>query len=73
MSRRTSDATDEEAGAVSTPPAANARAILRPDLAAAAFSLTRHTPAAALTPFVDYHWVLEWDLTGRPVVSHIQH
>lgn len=55
---------------MSTPPAANARAILRPDLAAAAFSLTRHTPAAALTPFVDYHWVLEWDLTGRP--HHVQ-
>ncbi|MDQ3735736.1 MAG: helix-turn-helix domain-containing protein [Actinomycetota bacterium] len=54
----------------STAPVGNARAILRPDLTAAAFSLTRHAPCAALAPFVDYHWVLEWDLTGRP--DHVQ-
>ncbi|MDQ4036784.1 MAG: AraC family transcriptional regulator [Actinomycetota bacterium] len=48
----------------------NARAILRPHVGASAFSLTRHAPAGALTAFVDYHWVIEWDLTGRP--DHVQ-
>ena len=52
------------------PPTGNARAILRPDLTAGAFSLTRHPPAAVLAGFVDYYWVLEWDLTGRP--DHVQ-
>ncbi len=55
----------------STSAAENARAILRPHAGAgAAFSLTRHDPSPALAPFVDYHWVIEWDLTGRP--DHIQ-
>jgi len=53
-----------------TPGAENARAILRPHVGASAFSLTRHEPAPALAPFVDYHWVIEWDLTGQP--DHIQ-
>lgn len=54
----------------SGPGTENARAILRPHIGASAFSLTRHEPAPALAPFVDYHWVIEWDLTGRP--DHIQ-
>ncbi len=54
----------------STPPAGNARAILRPHHTASAFSLTRHAPAPGLAAFVDYHWVIEWDLTGRP--EHVQ-
>lgn len=54
----------------STEPEGNARAILRPDLTAAAFSLTRHEPAPGLAAFVDYHWVIEWDLTDRP--EHVQ-
>ncbi len=32
----------------------------------AAFSLVRHRPAPELRPFVDHHWVLRWDLSGRP-------
>ncbi len=55
----------------STSAADNARAILRPHAGAgAAFTLTRHDPTPALAPFVDYHWVIEWELTGRP--DHIQ-
>ncbi|MDQ3053775.1 MAG: helix-turn-helix domain-containing protein [Actinomycetota bacterium] len=55
----------------STPAADNARAILRPHAGAgAAFALTRHDPSPALAPFVDYHWVIEWDLTDRP--DHVQ-
>lgn len=53
-----------------TPPAGNARAILRPHHTAAAFSLSRHSPTPAIAQFVDYHWVIDWDLTGRP--EHIQ-
>lgn len=30
------------------------------------FSLARHSPAPGLLPFVDHHWLLRWDLTGRP-------
>ncbi|KZB83354.1 AraC family transcriptional regulator [Amycolatopsis regifaucium] len=33
--------------------------------ASAKFSLVRHPPAPELRPFVDHHWVLRWDLTGR--------
>lgn len=54
----------------STAPVGNSRAILRPHIGASAFSLTRHQAAPALAPFVDYHWVIEWDLTGRP--DHVQ-
>jgi len=58
------------AASVPAPGAENARAILRPHVGAGAFSLTRHDPAPGLAPFVDYHWVIEWDLTGRP--DHVQ-
>ncbi|OXM70546.1 helix-turn-helix domain-containing protein [Amycolatopsis vastitatis] len=30
------------------------------------FTLTRHPPAPGLADFVDYHWVLRWDLRGKP-------
>ncbi|UMP05495.1 AraC family transcriptional regulator [Amycolatopsis sp. EV170708-02-1] len=33
---------------------------------AAKFSLVRHPPAPELRPYVDHHWVLRWDLRGRP-------
>lgn len=32
----------------------------------AKFSLVRYPPAPELRPFVDHHWVLRWDLSGRP-------
>ena len=42
------------------------RGVLRPDLAATRFGLARHRPADALNPFVDYYWILRWDLRGEP-------
>jgi AraC-like DNA-binding protein len=42
------------------------RGVLRPDLAADSFSLARHPPSAALAPFVDFHWIVRWDLRDRP-------
>ena len=42
------------------------RGVLRQDLAAGRFSLVRHEPSALLAPFVDYHWIVRWDLVGQP-------
>jgi AraC-like DNA-binding protein len=42
------------------------RGVLHPDLAARRFTLDRYQPSAALAPFVEYHWVLHWDLRGQP-------
>ena len=42
------------------------RGVLRPDLAATRFRLVRHRPSEALAPFVDYYWILRWDLRGEP-------
>src|SRR5580693_1682254 len=45
------------------------RGVLRPDLAATRFRLVRHRPSAALAPFVDFYWILRWDLRGKPAHS----
>ncbi len=42
------------------------RGVLRPDLAARRFTLSRHRPAEALAAFVEYYWILRWDLRGEP-------
>jgi len=42
------------------------RGVLRPDLAASVIRLDRHKPADALAPFVDYYWIVRWDLRGHP-------
>src|SRR6266566_4240966 len=42
------------------------RGVLRPDLAATHLRLDRHKPADTLAPFVDYYWIVRWDLRGRP-------
>jgi AraC-like DNA-binding protein len=42
------------------------RGVLRPDLAATRFRLVRHRPSETLAPFVDYYWILRWDLRGEP-------
>src|SRR6266705_4535808 len=42
------------------------RGVLRPDLAATHFRLSRHEPSEALAPFVDYYWIPRWDLRGQP-------
>ena len=40
--------------------------VLHPQDAAARFSLRRHRPPADLAPFIDFCWVVQWDLRGEP-------
>ncbi|WP_020641934.1 AraC family transcriptional regulator [Amycolatopsis balhimycina] len=42
------------------------RGIVAEATARTMFTLTRHPPAPELADFVDYHWVLRWDLRGKP-------
>ena len=42
------------------------RGVLRPDLAADRFGLARIAPSGPLAPFVDYYWIVRWDLRGQP-------
>jgi AraC-like DNA-binding protein len=42
------------------------RGILEPGAAAAHFQLTRLPPSPDLAPFVERHWIVAWDLRGRP-------
>jgi hypothetical protein len=42
------------------------RGVLRPDLAEGRFGLVRLVPSAPLAPFVDYYWIVRWDLRGQP-------
>jgi AraC-like DNA-binding protein len=51
------------------------RGVLRPTAAAEHFELLRREPAADLAPFVEFHWIVRWDLRGRAahrqrVLSH---
>jgi AraC-like DNA-binding protein len=46
------------------------RGVLRPDLAAARSGLVRCAPSGPLAPFVEYYWIVRWDLRGQP--SHEQ-
>jgi len=39
--------------------------VLHQDLAETRLSLSRHEPSAALRPFVDFHWIVRWDLDGQ--------
>ena len=48
------------------PPSGLGRGVLRPGLAAERFQLARHRPSAPLAPFVDYYWIVRWDLRGQP-------
>ena len=41
------------------------RGVLHQDLAETRFRLSRHEPSAALRPFVDFHWIVRWDLDGQ--------
>jgi len=41
------------------------RGVLRPDLAAQRFRLARRDPAPELAPFVEWYWILRWDLRGQ--------
>jgi AraC-like DNA-binding protein len=40
--------------------------VLRPGLAADRFSLTRIEPSGPLALFVEYYWIVRWDLRGQP-------
>jgi hypothetical protein len=40
--------------------------VLRAQVAASKFTLTRHLPPDDLAPFLDYCWVVRWDLRGQP-------
>lgn len=42
------------------------RGVLHAAAAATRFTLTRHQPPADLAPFLDYFWVVRWDLRGQP-------
>jgi len=48
------------------PAQAMGRGVLRPGAAAAAFALARHQPPGDLAPFLDFCWILRWDLRGQP-------
>jgi AraC-like DNA-binding protein len=41
------------------------RGVLRPGLAAQRFCLARRDPSPALAPFVEWYWILRWDLRGQ--------
>ncbi|HLH59604.1 MAG TPA: AraC family transcriptional regulator [Streptosporangiaceae bacterium] len=41
------------------------RGVLHQAAAAGRFQLVRHQPSAALAPFVEYYWIVRWDLRGR--------
>jgi AraC-like DNA-binding protein len=48
------------------------RGILRPDAARSATRFRRVAPAPSLEPFVDWHWIVEWDQRGRqPFAQHV--
>jgi AraC-like DNA-binding protein len=56
-------------------PTASTRGILGPDAVGRVFSLRRTPPAPDLEPLIERHWVVRWDLRGRPphrqeVVTH---
>ena len=40
--------------------------VLRAEAASTRFGLSRHPPPDDLAPFVDFFWVVRWDLRGRP-------
>jgi AraC-like DNA-binding protein len=44
--------------------------VLRAETAATRFTLARHLPPDDLAPFIDYWWIIRWDLRGQP--SHEQ-
>jgi AraC-like DNA-binding protein len=39
--------------------------VVHPESAATRLRLTRHEPSANLAPFVDFYWVVRWDLGGQ--------
>lgn len=51
------------------------RGVLHPEQGASRFTVTTVPPGPALAPYVEYHWIVRWDVTGQPpydsrVLSH---
>jgi AraC-like DNA-binding protein len=51
------------------------RGVLHPAQGAGRFTVETVPPGPALAPYVEYHWIVRWDVTGRPpydsrVLSH---
>lgn len=42
------------------------KGVVAPAAARKMFRLERYKPAAALAPFLDHYWIVEWDLRGQP-------
>lgn len=42
------------------------RGVLRPVLSGDRFELLRREPAGGLAEYVEFHWIVRWDLRGRP-------
>lgn len=40
--------------------------VLHASAAGTRFTLNRYPPPADLAPFIDFYWVVRWDLTGQP-------
>ena len=54
---------------------AGPRGVLHPEQGASRFTVTTAPPGPALVPYVEYHWIVRWDVTGQPpyesqVLSH---
>jgi AraC-like DNA-binding protein len=47
------------------------RAVLLPQLVGERLRLSRHPASDLLAPWIDYHWIVEWDLP--PGDEHVQH
>jgi AraC-like DNA-binding protein len=56
---------DTYAGRVADAPELG-RGVLYQRAAASRFQLRKYPPSPALAPFVDYYWLVRWDLRGQP-------
>jgi AraC-like DNA-binding protein len=50
--------------------AAKPKGVVDPATARRMFRMERYLPSPDLAPFLDHHWVVEWDLRGHP--PHVQ-
>ncbi len=55
-----------------SPKHVEAKGILNPHTAEKKFTLTRYLPASDLAPFVEWYWIIHWDLRGQaPYVQDV--
>jgi AraC-like DNA-binding protein len=62
--------TSSTAGPTRATVAERPKGVVDPATARRMFRLERYVPAPDLAPFLDHHWLVEWDLRGRP--PHVQ-